>query len=370
MAAEIYVISGFLGAGKTTLIQKLLKETFQKEKIILIENDFGEISVDAALLKSGSVEVKEINSGCICCSLSGDFIKALKEVLDRFHPDKIVIEPSGVGKLSDVVKSCSDIRIQPLAKVKSKITIVDVKRCKMYLDNFGEFFEDQIKSADIVLLSHAEDFPGKVDAAKELINNLNPRSVIVSKPWNQIDATELIYPGYNSGMITDDCTHNREPGHPGVHTHGISNNVHTHESCNSIHTYENYDNGHTYENHDSGHACGNSNNIHSQGIRGYVHHNNSGHNHSAEAIFDTVTIRTKQIFSIEDLKKRALAMEQLSKGVVLRAKGIVLSTNGYINLQYLPGDIQITTCAADGNMLCFIGQNLNRQELCTLFNGE
>ena len=146
MTTEIYIISGFLGAGKTTLIQKLIKESFQKDKVVLIENDFGEISIDAALLKSSGIEVKEINAGCICCSLSGDFVKAVKELLDRFHPDKIIIEPSGVGKLSDIVKACSDQRIQQLAKVKSKITIVDVKRCKVYLHNFGEFFEDQIEN--------------------------------------------------------------------------------------------------------------------------------------------------------------------------------------------------------------------------------
>lgn len=334
MLTEIYVISGFLGAGKTTLIQKLLGESSPKEKLVLIENDFGEISVDAALLGSGSVEVKEINSGCICCSLSGDFIKALKEVLDRFHPDKIIIEPSGVGKLSDIVKSCSDIRIQPFAKIKSKITVVDVKRCKMYLDNFGEFFEDQIKSADIIILSHTEDFPDKVEAAQKLINSLNSHSIIVSSPWHQINVTELIYSGNNFARITNRYSHNNKPCHHSILTQKNHNGIHHHGNCS----------------HD--------------------HHCNCEHNHSAENVFDTVTIRTKQIFSMEDLKTRALAMERISKGTVLRAKGIVHSTNGYMNLQYLPGDIQITKCAADGNMLCIIGQNLNRQELCTLFNGE
>ena len=180
MAAEIFVISGFLGAGKTTLIQKLLKEAFAKEKVALIENDFGEISVDAALLKSGGVEVREINSGCICCSLSGDFVKSLKELLDRFHPDKIVIEPSGVGKLSDIIKACSDPRILPHAEVKGKITIVDIKRYKMYLDNFGEFFEAQIQNADAVLISRVDDFPGRVNAAYEIVKGLNTHAVVFS----------------------------------------------------------------------------------------------------------------------------------------------------------------------------------------------
>lgn len=319
MAAEIYIISGFLGAGKTTLIQKLLRETFSKEKMVLIENDFGEISVDAALLKSGGIEVKEINSGCICCSLSGDFVKAMKELLDRFHPDKIVIEPSGVGKLSDIIKACSDPRIQPFAKIKKKITVVDVKRCKVYLDNFGEFFEDQIRNADVVLLSRSEDFPDRVKDAHKLVRSLNAYAAIVSKPWDQINTAELL--------------------HPHVHDH--------HE--------------HTEHCHEHGCACVNS---------GHDHGHACGHSHSAEEAFDTVTIRTKRVFSMEDLKARVSNMEQSAKGTILRAKGIVRSANGYINLQYLPGDIRITGCAVGGGMLCIIGRNLNRQELCALFGGE
>ncbi len=319
MGAEIYIISGFLGAGKTTLIQKLLRETFSKEKMVLVENDFGEISIDAALLKSGGVEVKEINSGCICCSLSGDFVKAMKELLDRFHPDKIVIEPSGVGKLSDIIKACSDPRIQPFAKIKKKITVVDVKRCKQYLDNFGEFFEDQIKNADVVLLSRSEDFPDRVKDAHKLVRGLNAHASIVSKPWDQINTAELLHP--------HDHDHHEHTEH--CHAHG----------CGCAHS-----------GHDHGHAC--------------------GHSHSAEEAFDTVTIRTKKVFSMEDLKARVSNMERSAKGTILRAKGIVRSANGYINLQYLPGDIRITGCAVGGDMLCIIGRNLNRQELCALFGGE
>ncbi len=326
MAAEIYVISGFLGAGKTTLIQKLLKEAFQNEKVILIENDFGDISVDAALLKSGSVEVREITSGCICCSLSGDFIKALKEVLDRFHPDKIIIEPSGVGKLSDIIKACSHPLIRPLAKVKLKITVADVKRCRIYLDNFGEFFEDQIQNADVILLSRTEAFPDKVNAARELIRDLNARSVILSKPWDRMNAAEFLYPGQDSRQIRQRNPESRSVSMP--------HSLHSHGSCK------------------------------------HEHHGSCGHNHPAEEVFDTVTIRTGRIFSMEDLKARVSAMEQNERGTVLRAKGIVQGTSGYINLQYLPGDIRITQCAAAGDMLCIIGQNLDRRELCTLFGGE
>ncbi len=309
MPTEIYIISGFLGAGKTTLIQKLLKEAFHKDRVALIENDFGEISVDAALLKSGCVKIKEINSGCICCSLSGDFARSLKELLELYHPDKIIIEPSGVGKLSDIIQICSDPRILLLAGVKAKITVADVKRCKMYLDNFGEFFEDQIQNADLILLSRTENFPDKVDDAYRLINRLNPHAPILSDPWHKITADRILSP---------------KP-------------VQAHEK-------------HCHCGHPGDHSC------------------NCRHDHSAEEIFDTVTIRTKRVFSIEDLKARVLYMERSTRGDILRAKGIVCSPNGYINLQYLPGDIQITSCTTGGDMLCFIGRNLNRQELTGLFS--
>ncbi|HWQ75902.1 MAG TPA: CobW family GTP-binding protein [Syntrophomonas sp.] len=321
MTTEIYIISGFLGAGKTTLIQKLLKEAVAKEKVVLIENDFGDISVDAALLKSSRIEVKEINSGCICCSLSGDFIKALKEILDRFRPDKIIIEPSGVGKLSDIVKACSDPRIQPLANVKVKITVADVKRCQMYLENFGEFFEDQIQNADVILLSRTKDFPEKVNAAYEIIKGLNPHAAILSKPWSQINAAEIL----NTQNI------HRQHAEHGSHGQG----------CGCKHHHSGHNHGHNCE-----------------------------HHHSAEETFDTVTIRTNQMFSIEDLKARVSNMERKAKGTIFRAKGIVRGPGGYINLQYLPGDIQITKSTVSGDMLCIIGRNLNRQELVGLFSGE
>lgn len=311
MLTGIYIVSGFLGAGKTTLIQKLLKEAFKNDKVVLIENDFGEISVDAALLKAGGIEVKEINSGCICCSLSGDFIKAVGELVERFHPDKIIIEPSGVGKLSDIIEACENPRLKNLAEVRRKITVADVKRCKMYLDNFGQFFEDQIKNADVIMLSRTADYPDKVKAAQELIKGLNSHSVILAKPWDRIDLDEILF-----------SQHTREE-------HG--------ECC-----------GH-------GHSC---------------HHHDEGHRHSAEDTFDTITIRTNRVFSADELKMRIKQMEQSFMGKVLRAKGIVRGPKGYINLQYLPGDIHITSCATGGDMLCIIGRDLNRQELVSLFSGE
>lgn len=323
MFTEIYVISGFLGAGKTTLIRKLLKETFKKDKVVLIENDFGEISIDAALLKSSGVEVKEINSGCICCSLSGDFVKSVKEILERFNPDKIIIEPSGVGKLSDIVSACSDPTISSLAKVKSKITVADVKRCQMYLDNFGEFFEDQIKNADVILLSRTENFPDKVNDTYNLVKNLNTRSIIFTKPWHQINVEEILLPRHD----------HHEHGNHCRHTHGCKNHHH-------------------------------------DDTRGHKDHGDCDHDHFAENFFDTVTIRTNRKFTIEDLKLRMHKLEKNQSGNVLRAKGIVHGAKGYVNVQYLPGDLKITNCVTEGNTLCIIGRNLDKQELIKLFSGE
>lgn len=310
MSAEIYVISGFLGAGKTTLIKKMINEIFKNKRIALIENDFGERSVDAALLKSEAIEIKEINSGCICCSLSGDFKRSLKVLVERFHPDKILIEPSGVGKLSDVVKACSDPSIRPYAEVKAKITVVDVKRCKTYLDNFGEFFEDQIRNAELIFLSRTNSFPDRIIEAKKIINSLNADSFIVYKSWEQVDLNEIL------GSLNDNRIN------PGMQKIRINDR-------------SNYCSG----------------------------------RHYAEETFETVTIRTRRIFSKEELKACVQKMERTTKGTILRAKGIVQGAGGCICLQYLPGEIQISACDSDGDMLCIIGRNLNRNELYTIFSG-
>lgn len=361
MTTEIHVISGFLGAGKTTLIQKLLQEAFKGEKVVLIENDFGDISVDAALLQSGGVEVKELNSGCICCSLSGDFVKALKELLDRFHPDKVIIEPSGVGKLSDIMKVCSDPHIQPLAKIKSKITVADVKRCKMYLDNFGEFFEDQIQHADVILLSRTEDFPDKVNDACKLLKSLNAQAVILTKPWNQIRADEILFPRYgrhahgeSGGHVLGASgapgePHSHAPGEPRGHGSSVPGG---HDPCTSS-----VSSGH-------GPGCG----CHHHGTHDHSDHRDCGHGHSAEEVFDTVTVRTDRKFTVENLKARLHQLKHNQYGAVLRAKGIVRGVNGYLNMQYLPGDLKITNCFTGGEVVCIIGRNLNRQELIKLFN--
>lgn len=307
---NLYLISGFLGAGKTTLIKKLLEEEFTDSKTALIENDFGEISIDAALLRTGKVNVREINSGCICCSLAGDFVIALEDLLRKLKPDNILIEPSGVGKLSDIEKGCQDPRIAPFAIIRKKITAVDVKRCQMYLENFGEFFEDQIRCADTILLTRTEQFPERTDAAKQLVKSLNPYAKILSAPLNTLPAKELLCGEKSENRAQQQCccAHDDAEG-----------------SC----------------------KCSTS----------------------AHEVFQTVTIQTKHPFTQEELKQCFVEMKQLS-GEIFRAKGIVPGRHGFLQVQYVPGNAMVTPCKTSGNSVCIIGRNLCQPELLRIFYKE
>lgn len=316
MAADLFIISGFLGAGKTTLIKKLITEGFRNENIVIIENDFGDASVDAALLRTPNIEVRELSSGCICCSLSGDFVRALLDVLKRFKPSKILIEPSGVSKVSDIIKSCSDPRVRRLATLNSVITVVDAKRCKKHLNNFGEFFEDQIKNADVILLSHTEAFPADARDARSLVKSLNERSAVIAVPWHQLTPEQILNP---------------EASLPPV-----------------LHTCDHQDSGKKSCNHKEDCHC----------------------HHSANEVFETITIKAQHKYSVNDLKKRVEKMELHENGTILRVKGIVPGINGYINLQYVPGETVLTSTTVTGNDVCIIGRNLDRNRLMRIFNGE
>lgn len=326
MTGKIYIISGFLGAGKTTLIQRMLKEVFYNQKVALIENDFGEISIDASVLRESSVEVTEIHSGCICCSLSGDFVKALHDLLVRFEPEVLIIEPSGVGKLSDIVKACSDPELASVVELEAAITVVDAKRCRMYRDNFGEFFEDQVKNASLVLLSHLEDAADKLQPAVSMVNELNPSAPVHPVPQTKAELLEVLF-----------CDHDAQHSHD-------SGDFHDEEGCSCSH------HKHSHEHHHGDGAC------------------ECGH--EAEEVFDTVTIRTDRIFDTESLEHCMLELERLSGGRILRAKGIVQTENGALQVQYIPGDLKITACTLPGNTICIIGHELNQQELIHVMSGE
>ena len=327
MATEIYIVSGFLGAGKTTLIQKLLREAFQGQRVAIIENDFGEISIDAAVLRSGGFEVREMNSGCICCSLSGNFVGALTELLERFEPETVIIEPSGVGKLSDVVRVCSDKRIVSQAHVAAKITVADARRCRMYLDNFGEFFEDQIMNADVVVLSRTDGYSGTADAVR-MIKQKNPRAAVISAPQNEVTAENILGSAISQ---SDGDGHN----HTCAHNHGC---VHAH---------------HNHDDHDD-HKDPSDHRVHS---------------HTAEEAFQTVTVYTEKVFSQRELREAAREMECGAAGTVLRAKGIVRGKLGYWEFQYAAGDLVLRRTNTEGGVLCIIGRGLDRRRLTALCGG-
>jgi G3E family GTPase len=332
MIAEIYIVSGFLGAGKTTLIRKLLREAFTDARVVVVENDFGEAGVDASLLRTDGAKVAELRAGCICCSLAGDLVKTLRGLIERYAPDKLIIEPSGVGKLSDVAAACADEGLRALAEVKRKLTVVDAARCRTYFENFGEFFADQIECADAVLLSRAEERPDRLDAARDLVRSLNARAVLFAEPWESLSAARLLSLPRDRADAACGAGEACAPGEHGAgeHCHG--------EHCAGAHDHSAHD-------HDA-------------------------HGRSAEEVFDTVTIRTERVFSADDLLARVARMERGAAGTVLRAKGVLRGTDGYLNLQYVPGDTKIERCnAAGGEALSVIGRDLNGPGLAALFGG-
>lgn len=314
---DIYIISGFLGAGKTTLIQKLLTESFQGRKVALVENDFGEVSVDAALLKGGGYQVKELNAGCICCSLTGDFIAALSSLLKSYHPEVVLIEPSGVGKLSDVEKACRNSAFTPVARIAGKITVVDVKRCVSYLENFGEFFEDQVAHADTLLFSRVDQFPEQLPEARALVERLNPDAAVFAERWELLPAAQLLGAAGKGAEAREE------------HDHGVH--------C----------------------ACGRHHHEHD----GECHHGE----HTAKEAFDTLTLRFQRAVPLTELAARLSRLEAPGYGTVLRAKGILRGPDGFLNLQYLPGDLKIEKTDVNGNELCIIGKGLDEAKISAAF---
>lgn len=299
---DIYIISGFLGAGKTTLIQKLLSESFRGRRVALVENDFGEVSIDATLLREGGYHVKELNSGCICCTLTGDFVSALTGLLSEYAPQVILIEPSGVGKLSDVDRSCRDPHIAELARVVRKITVADVKRCYRYLENFGEFYEDQLSHADVVVLSRVEESPDAVSTARKLVLQLNPSVRLYSQGLDYLPLPELL-----SAAAPD-------PGN-------VLSGIH----------------------------CGHD------------------HAHGANEAFDTVTLRLPHTVNPSSVRSILPVLESRSYGEILRMKGILEGSNGFYQLQYLPGDLSLEGTEVCGHALCIIGTDLDQESLRELF---
>ena len=361
MATKVDVFSGFLGAGKTTLIKKLISDGYNNQKIVLIENEFGQIGIDGGFLKESGIEITEMNSGCICCSLVGDFGTALKDVIDRFHPDRIVIEPSGVGKLSDVVAAVK--RVDD-TEICGTVTVIDASKCKVYLKNFSEFYENQIKYAGTIILSRTSDIKQeKLDKAVELIKAVNDHSQIITTPWEQLSGAQILNAIENPLTAADMAAALAEAEehehHHHDHDHDHDHDEHDHDDDDDVCPVcgEHHDHDHEHEHHHHDHddhcCCGEDH-----------------HHHHADDVFDSIGFETSRKFTKDGIKAALEALDENSKyGTILRAKGIVAGEDGqWIHFDYVPGESDIRTGAADvTGKLCVIGAEVNKDAVKELF---
>ena len=409
---KIDIISGFLGAGKTTLIKKLLQEAFVGEKVVLIENEFGEIGIDGGFLKEAGIEITEMNSGCICCSLVGDFGKSLKEVLDKFHPDRIIIEPSGVGKLSDVIKAVEDVKAElPEAELNSFSTVVDVAKAKIYMKNFGEFFNNQVESAKTIILSRTQkSTDAKMQAVVDLLKERNVQATIITTPWDELDGKVILSAmeqktSFAQALLEEEtcpvCGHHHKHhhehdeecgcGHHHEHHHehdeecGCGHHHEHHhehdEECSCGHHHEHHHEhgeecgcGHHHEHHhehDEECGCGHHHehhHEHGEECSCGCHHEH-GHHH-ADEVFTSWGVETPQKYEKEMMTQ---ILEKLADteeyGIILRAKGMVPNTEGgWIYFDLVPGEYEIRDGEADyTGRLCVIGTNLQENKLKELF---
>ena len=364
---KIDIISGFLGAGKTTLIKKLLSEAFQGEKLVLIENEFGEISIDGGFLKESGIQISEMSSGCICCSLVGDFGKALKDVQAQFHPDRILIEPSGVGKLSDVVVAVQNTIAEiPDMVLDSYVTVADATKVKVYMKNFGEFYNNQIESAGAIILSRTQKLTQeKLEAAVAMLREKNPDAAILTTPWDQLDgkvilsamekvslADELLAK-MRAEHAADEAEHEHEHHHDHDHEH-----EHEHEHDHEHHHNHDHDHDHEHEHHhDHDHECDDPNCS--------CHH----HHHHADEVFTSWGKETPKVFAQADIERMLAALDSGEYGKILRAKGIVAGEDGaWIEFDFVPEEHQVRPGHPDyTGRLCVIGAELKEDKLAALF---
>lgn len=353
---KIHIFSGFLGAGKTTLIKKLIAESYAGEKLVLIENEFGEIGIDGGFLQDAGVAVTEMNSGCICCSLVGDFGKALAQVLDTYHPDRILIEPSGVGKLSDVIRAVQNVDIHD-AELEGSVTVVDAKKCKMYQKNFGEFWGNQIENADCIILSHTKGLsPEKLHDAVERVRSMNDKAVLITTDWEELTGEQILAAINRKDTLSDELEKLKEEAHEHHHHHEDGG-----ECCCGHH--HDHDHEHHHHHHEDGEEC----------CCGHHHdhdHDEHHHHHHADDIFTSWGKETTRAYAEEEI---AAALENLENeekfGFILRAKGIVPCTDGsWIHFDYVPGtpDIRRGSAGTIGR-LCVIGSKINENAIAEAF---
>lgn len=371
---KIDIVSGFLGAGKTTLIKKLIEEAFQGEKLVLIENEFGEIGIDGGFLKDAGINITEMNSGCICCSLVGDFGTALGEVLEKYHPDRIIIEPSGVGKLSDVIKAVVGVKDglpEGTVKLNSFVTVADATKCKMYMKNFGEFYNNQIEHAGTIILSRTGSMKeDKLQVCLDLIREHNAEAAVITTPWEEIDgkqilgamekANELEKQLLEETEVCPECGHVHDHEHHHHHDHG--------EECDHEHHHHDHEeeSGHEHHHHhEHGEACS----------CGCGHdHEHGHHHHHADDVFTSLGIETAHKYTEPELTEilEKIADEEVKLGTILRSKGIVASEEGeWFHFDLVPGEYEVRRGSADyTGRICVIGAELDEEGLRQLFTGK
>ena len=341
---KIDIFSGFLGAGKTTLIKKLIKESFAGQKVVLIENEFGEIGIDGGFLKESGIQINELNAGCICCSLVGDFRAALQQVVEQYHPDRIVIEPSGVGKLSDVTRAVEGVAEHLDVQLSSFVTVADVNKVKMYMKNFGEFYDDQISHASCIILSRTQNATEeKIAAAVAMLREKNPTATIVTTAWDALTGEQIL-----KAMSTKDDFKAEL-----IAMAAKANEEHAHEDEEEEHEH------HHHHDHDDDHdehcCCG--------------HHHHHHHDHDADEVFTSWGVETAKKFSKADIEHALTELDTGNYGMILRSKGIVDGgADGWLEFDYVPGEWEVRQRGADvGGKLVVIGSKLDEHAIATLF---
>ena len=382
---KIDIISGFLGAGKTTLIKRLLADALKGEQVVLIENEFGEIGIDGGFLKDAGIVVNEMNAGCICCSLVGDFGKALHDVVDQYHPDRILIEPSGVGKLSDVIAAVQNAHLD--VQLNSFVTVVDALKAKMYLKNFGEFFENQVAHAGAILLSRTAECPEKrLDETVAMLRGLNEHARIVTTPWKDLTGEQLLATMEGSrdlvAEVLEEIAH--EPHHEHHHHHhDHDEHGHDHEEHEHHHEHDHDEHEHDHH-HEHGEDCTCGCHDHDHEHEHHHHHDEDDdecgcgchehdhhhHHHHADEVFTSWGKETAHPYGKQELAAALEALDTGDYGQVLRAKGIVAGTDGkWLHFDYVPGEVEIRNGAAGvTGRLCVIGAELKEDALTSLFH--
>ncbi len=380
---KIDVFSGFLGAGKTTLIKKLLKEAYAGEKLVLIENEFGEIGIDGGFMKDAGIQVTEMNQGCICCSLVGDFGKALAQVLEQFHPDRILIEPSGVGKLSDVLKAVMNVQSDDLI-LNTYTTVVDASKIKMYMKNFGEFYKNQVETAKTIILSRSQKLSeDKLAEALAMIRQLNEHATIVTTPWDDINGKQILEAmeiknsfaeellkdegicpvcGHHHDDDDDECDHDHEHHHHHDddddecchHHHDHDDDEHEHHHDHECCHHDHDEDEHEHHHHDGECGCG---------------HHHHHHGHDADEVFSNFGVETAKKFTREELENALSKLSGEEYGTVLRAKGIVAGADGvWYHFDFVPEEYEVRTGSADvTGRMCVIGAKLAEDKIKALF---